>query len=473
MGQQLERKNTLDEYEKIVFSKIIRHDDRGFKVADSELRNDSKDFQKTIIRTMLRKGRCACFADCGMGKTKMQLEISRILAGRSVRSLILCPLAVAGQTVKEAEKFGIDGVRYFDNGRDAKDCRIVVTNYDRLAEFNPADFGCVHLDESSILKAFSGTTKKNLIEMFSETEYRFCWSATPAPNDTTELGNHSEFLGVLPSHEMLARWFTNDSMAAGNYSLKGHAAADFWQWVTSWAISVRRPSDVGGCDDGYILPALNWIEHRVPVPHDFSDGQLIPDSKPSATELPGVMRRTIGERVAKAAAIVTANPDRQWAIWCELNEESEALAAAIPGAVEVRGSMTRPIKEQRLLGFSSGEVQVIVTKPDIAGYGLNWQQCSNVIFVGLSYSYEKLYQAIRRHWRFGQECEVNAHVITTDLGEGVVRAIKVKEDKHKEQQEEMRLGCILRRAARRLVGLLLDRFAKSRAIRGSLRTGIA
>jgi len=427
----------LREYEEIVAAKIIRHQDHGFTVDPSDLRPDSRDFQQTIIRWALQKGRAAIFADCGLGKTKMQLEISRIMAARGVRTLILCPLAVAAQTVSEAVKFGIDGVQYFDNGNDAKDAMIAVTNYDRLDEFNLSEFGCVHLDESSILKAFSGTTKKKLVEGFANTPYRFCWSATPAPNDTTELGNHSEFLGVLPSHEMLARWFTNDSMAAGNYSLKGHAAKDFWRWVTSWAVSVRFPSDVGGNDEGYILPPLEWMEYRVTVPHDFDDGKLIPDSKPSATELPGVMRKTITQRVEEAARIVATRPDEQWAIWCELNEESEALGAAIPGAVEVRGSMTRTVKEERLMGFSRGNVRVVVTKPDIAGYGLNWQNCHNVIFVGLSYSYEKLYQAIRRHWRFGQTDTVTAHVVTTDLGEGVVRAIKVKEEKHKMQQIEM------------------------------------
>ena len=426
-------------YDELVAAKILVADKTGFDYA-GELNPLLKDFQETILRWAVNKGRAAIFAGCGMGKTLMQLELARIVADHTGgRVLILTPLAVAPQTVKEAKKFGIHGVKYHENqeSADADNTRIVVTNYDRVKDFDASKFDCVHLDESSILKAFTGQTKKYLCETFRNTPYRFCWTATPSPNDHTELGNHSEFLGVMSQSGMLTRWFVHDSENTSEWRLKGHAERDFWRWVCSWAVSVRYPSDIGGCDDGYILPPLNWIEHQVEIEHDGSNGKLLPDAAPSATKLFASMRKSISERVAMAAAIIAENPGEQWCVWCELNDESDAIVKAIPNAVEVKGSMTHAMKEDRLLGFAEGRYPVLVSKASVAGFGMNFQNCRNTIFVGLSYSYEKMYQAVRRHWRFGQSEEVNAHVITTNTESGVLATIKRKGELHDIMQTQM------------------------------------
>lgn len=377
-------------------------------------------FQHDIVAWALRRGRAAIFADCGMGKTPMQLEWARHIPGRV---LILTPLAVAAQTVREAAKFGIDGVTYSRSG-DA-DSRIVVTNYEMLERFSPDDFAGVVLDESSILKAFDGKTRTKIIESFCNTPYRLACTATPAPNDYMELGNHAEFLSVMSRAEMLSMFFVHDGGETQKWRLKGHAEADFWRWLCSWAVMIRKPSDLGYEDGAFVLPEMVMHEVTVKV-DDPTQGFLFPVEAQTLQERIAARRDTIEERVAHAAAIVKET-DRPFLVWCNLNSESEALTKAIPGAVEVKGSDSIEEKEARLRGFSEGSIRVLVTKPSIAGHGLNWQHCSDMAFVGLSDSYEQFYQAVRRCWRFGQTRAVNVYTIAAETEGAVVANIKRKE----------------------------------------------
>lgn len=430
-------KTTIMEYENLVLNKKPITNNVGFDA--NELNPKLLDFQDRIVRWALRLGRAAVFADCGMGKTLMQLVIAEACAMQTGKpSLILTPLMVAPQTVKEAAKFGIDGVAFAQTSAQIPaGTPVVVANYERVKEFDPPMFGCVCLDESSILKSFSGTTKRLLIETFNETPYRFCFTATPAPNDHTELGNHSEFLGVMDSHQMLARWFINDTMQAGNYRLKGHGESDFWEWVCGWAVSIRKPSDVGGSDVGFDMPEIEFIERRVVADHDQSDGKLFSSGTPSAAEIAKVARQTLDARVAEAAQIVAENPGVPIAIWCNLNEESSACLAAIDGAVEVRGDQKDATKEGNIRAFQDGAARVMVTKPKMCGFGLNWQHCHICIFLGLSYSYEAMYQAVRRHHRFGQKNAVKAYIVTSDIEDGVLRRVQEKQEAHETMSAAM------------------------------------
>lgn len=395
-----------------------------------------KPFQRDLICWALRRGRAAIFAGTGLGKTLMQLTwADAVEAHHSKPVLILTPLAVAHQTVQEAAKFGIDGVSYaLDQGQATS--RIVVTNYDRFDKFDVNDFCAIVLDESSIIKAHDSKTRKTLIEACRDAPYRLCCTATPAPNDWVELGNHSEFLGVMSEKEMLAMYFVHDgSIRAGDaasgdgWRLKRHAEDDFWRWVASWAAVVRHPSDLGYDDPGYDLPPL--IRHQVTVAVDFTPsietGQLFPSEARTLSERLAARRNSITERVAAAAEIVNAAPDKPWLIWCNLNAEAEALAKAIPDAVEVRGADNRDVKTDRLLGFCAGNPRILVSKPSIAGMGLNYQHCADMIFVGLNDSFEQLYQAVRRCWRFGQTRPVNVYLVASELEGAVVANLERKE----------------------------------------------
>lgn len=367
-------------------------------------------FQRDVVAWALSLGRAAIFAECGLGKTLMQLEWARIVAERAGgRVLILSPLAVAQQTIREGARFGIP-VRYAASQADVGD-GITITNYERLDRFDAASFAGVVLDESSILKSFMGRTKRTLVTMFASTPYRLACTATPAPNDHIELGNHSEFLGVLDSFEMLTRWFINDTSLFGNYRLKGHAEAPFWDWVCSWARCVTKPSDLGYSDDGYVLPELSMHRHVVDV--DVRNGRgenlfRVPDL--SATSVHREKRITAPARAATIGALVALEYREPWLVWCDTDYEADALTAVISGATEVRGSDSLESKERALMGFVDGSVRVLVTKPGIAGWGLNFQHCARVAFVGATFSYEQFYQAVRRSWRFGQKRPVNVHV---------------------------------------------------------------
>jgi len=370
-------------------------------------------FQRDIVRWALRRGRAAIFADCGLGKTLMQLAWARNVPGRV---LILAPLAVAEQTVREGSKFGIE-VKHARR-EDPPSSRIVVTNYEMLGHFDPRGFAGVVLDESSILKSYDGATRTKIIETFGATPFRLACTATPAPNDFMELGNHSEFLGILSRAEMLATFFVHDGGETQKWRVKRHATKPWWAWVASWAATLRRPSDLGYADDGFILPALNYQEHMMAAPAGADE--LFPAEAVTLHERIGARRETVGLRVGCAAKIVNAAVG-PWLVWCDRNDEHEALCAEIPDAVGVRGSDDAEVKANRMLAFADGAIRVLVTKPSIAGFGMNWQHCAQMCFVGLSDSYEQFYQAVRRCWRFGQIEPVVVHVITTDTM-GRVRA---------------------------------------------------
>jgi hypothetical protein len=399
------------------------------------------EFQRAIVRRHLQLGRGAIFAGTGLGKTLMQLAWADAVersAGGPV--LVLTPLAVAQQTVREAERFGFAGCRY---ARVPGDGRIVVTNYDRADRFDPDKFAAVVLDESSILKAHDSQTRIGLTEAFARCGFKLPCTATPAPNDWTELGNHAEFLGVATAKEMLSTYFVHDgSIRAGDggadgWRLKRHAQAAFWAWVASWSTMLRHPRDLGFEQDGYDLPPL--VKHQVSVPVDYSQvtSGLFPMAARTLGERQKARRDSIGERVAAAAAIANAAPDRPWLIWCGLNLEAEALVKAIPGAVEVRGPDDPNLKASRMLGFCEGRPRVLVTKPSIAGFGMNWQHCSDMVFVGLNDSFEQLFQAIRRCWRFGQTQPVHVHLVASELEGAVVANLEAKERDHEAMAEAM------------------------------------
>lgn len=378
-------------------------------------------FQQDLVRWGLRRGRAALFADTGLGKTGMQLAWADAVAratGRPV--IILTPLAVAAQTVREAPKFGIEATLCRDGSDVANG--INVTNYDRLHRFDASAFGAVVLDESSCLKDFASATRNALMSAFRDAPLKLCCTATPSPNDYTELGNHAEFLGNMTRTEMLSMYFVHDGGSTQDWRLKGHAADVFWRWVCSWAALVRRPSDLGYEDGGFALPPLEMRETVVAATdaQARAQGRLFIEPAATLDDQRRARRDTLADRVAACAALVAAEPDEQWLIWCELNDESGALAGAIPGAVEVRGSDDPETKEQRLLEFADGGIRVLVSKPSICGHGLNFQRCARMAFVGLSHSFEQTYQAVRRCWRYGQTRPVHCHLVVAEL-EGAVR----------------------------------------------------
>jgi superfamily II DNA or RNA helicase len=416
-------------YAAFVESKQIYLADAGLREIP-ELNAMLYGFQRDIVAWSLRKGRTALFCDCGMGKTPMQLEWANHVPGPV---LILAPLAVAQQTVREGKKFGID-IRYeralsklFDQ---------TITNYDMLEKFDASKYAGVVLDESSILKSYEGAFRNLIIDSFSQTPFRLACTATPAPNDYMELGNHCEFLGVLTRTEMLSTFFVHDGGDTAKWRLKKHAQRDFWKWVCSWAVMMRKPSDLGYDDDGFILPPL-VIEDIVLDVAKPTDGRLFAMPAITLEERRHARSVTVEERAQEVAAIVATKPDEPWLIWCNLNSESQAAVDLIPDAVQVSGSDSREDKESRMLGFSSGSVRVMVSKPSIAGYGMNWQHCNNVVFLGLSDSYEQFYQAIRRCWRFGQTKPVNCYIVTSSQEGAVTENIKRKEKDAAKMAEEM------------------------------------
>ncbi len=379
--------------------------------------------QRDLVQWALRKGRAAIFADTGLGKTAMEIEWARHVSAHG-RVLILAPLAVAAQTRREAERFGVD----ITLRRDSDDgSRIVVTNYDQLPNFDPAAFTGVVLDESSILKAFTGKTRTALIDSFKNTPYRLCATATPAPNDYTELGNHSEFLGIKTRTEMLAEYFVHDMDTTQDWRIKGHAQTAFWRWLATWGAVVRSPEDLGYDGSTYRLPPLNMHDVVVPVDHvaAHSTGMLFATNAVTLDDQRKTRRATLSKRVAEAVAL-SAN-DEPIIIWCELNDESEAITEAIDGAVEVTGSETASSKETKLDDFARGKHRVLVSKLKICGFGMNWQHCSRMIFVGASHSYEQTYQGIRRCWRFGQTKPVDVFVIRAETEQLIVDNYRRKE----------------------------------------------
>lgn len=380
--------------------------------------------QSDLTGWALRRGRCAIFADTGLGKTRMQLAWADVIhkaTGRDV--LILAPLAVAAQTVLEGAEIGVT----VTHCRELADVRpgINITNYDRLHKFDASRFGAVVLDESSCIKHHDTKTLATLLDAFKSTPFKLCATATPAPNDWTELGTHAEFLGVCSRVEMLSEYFVHDGAETQVWRLKGHARSQFWKWVSGWGAMVRKPSDLGHDDAAYNLPDLTVSEHTVASTLQTA-GQLFAFEAQTLSERRDARKDSLAARVAKCASLV--NADREpWIVWCDLNAEADALKAAIPDAVEIRGPDDADTKERRLADFAAGRIRVLITKPSIAGWGLNWQHCARMAFVGVTDSFEAYYQAVRRCWRFGQRREVSVHIFASELEGAVVANLKRKE----------------------------------------------
>lgn len=401
-----------EKYQSFIASKEFVVKESGITVDKEDLNPMLYDFQKDIVRWALIKGKAAIFADCGLGKTPMQLEWAKRVneyTGKPV--LILAPLAVAPQTVNEGKKFGID-VNICESQDDVVN-GINISNYEKLERFVANAFSGIVLDESSILKSFTGKVRTMIIDSFRQTPYRLACTATPAPNDFMELGNHSEFLGVMTRSEMLSMFFVHDGGETSKWRLKGHAESVFWEWMCSWAVYVNSPEDIGYDLGGvFKLPELKL--HEVIV-----DGDTYVTEAMTLTQRRDARRETLELRCRKAADLANES-NEQWLVWCDLNSESETLGAMIQDGVEVKGADKNEHKESAMMGFSTGDVRCLITKPSIAGFGMNWQNCHNMIFVGLSDSYEQFYQAVRRCWRFGQNHEVNVYIVIS-AREGAVR----------------------------------------------------
>jgi len=423
-------------YKDFINSKTQNVKPMGFDIDDSRLNKKLTNWQKTVVKWAINRGRAAMFEECGLGKTFQQLEFSRLVFEKTNRPVVIhCPLGVRRQTLAEAKKFNIRCCIAEVNQPEHVVDGINLINYEKLHLFDSSIWGGVVLDESSILKSFSGTTKKQLIESYQSTPYRLACTATPAPNDHKELGNHSEFLGVLPSSEMLSRLFINDTMKAGGYRIKGHAQRDFWNWVSQWAACVAKPSDIGGDDDGYELPKLNVTRHVVEADENAKlDGLLFNVSGISATNIHQEKRLTNTARSRKTAELALSTKEPVL-IWCQTDYEADQLKADIPEAVEIRGGTKD--KERLLLEFAQGKYRVLITKPGIAGFGLNYQHCNHMIFAGLSYSFEEYYQSVRRCWRFGQLRPVRVDVIVADSDSAIESAVARKESDHLLMQSSM------------------------------------
>lgn len=429
--------SSLASYDSFLASKEVRAPMRGSD-ADHDLAGHLFAHQRDVVSFLLKAGRGAAFLDTGMGKTAVELEYGRQVVEMENRPvLLLAPLAVGKQHEREAARFNTDA-KVIRDPSEITGPRIYITNYERLHLFDSDAFAGVILDESSIVKSFTGKTTRALIEFASDMRWRLAATATPAPNDHMELGQHSQFLGVMDSSEMLARWFIADQTEMGRYRLKRYGVKPFWSWVASWARCVGKPSDLGYSDDGFNLPPLHI--HRHVVDTDLTagaDGLLfrIPDT--SATSIHKEKRLTAADRAAKIAELVNAEPDEAWMVWVETDYDADAIMALLPEAVEVRGSMKHEVKEERLDAFTRGQIRVLVSKPSIAGFGLNWQHCARTAFVGLSFSYEMFYQAVRRFWRFGQQRPVECHIAMAETETSIWQTIQRKKDDHEAMKREM------------------------------------
>ena len=433
--------NAVEEYDAFLASKAFMAPAMGFDPV-IPMPKAMKPFQVDIVTWACRRGRAAIFAGTGLGKTLMELTwAANVAAKTGGQVLIFTPLAVAEQTVKEAKKFGIKGVAYAADEGQIK-TPITITNYDRRDKFDLSQFAGIILDESGIIKDHDSRTRTDLTDACRETPYLLCGSATPAPNDWTELGQHSEFLGVMNAKEMLAMFFVHDGAVRANtdgddWRLKSHAKADFWRWVASWAVMIRHPRDLGYDDAGYDLPPLNMHQITVRSEGKAPEGMLFAMEANTLQERIAVRKSSISDRVAAAADVVATRPDEPWLIWCNLNAEADAIKAAIAGAVNVQGSDKPEFKAKTLLGFCDGNPRVLLSKPSIAGWGMNWQHCRSMVFVGLNDSFEQLFQAVRRCWRFGQTQAVDCYLIASDLEGAVVANLQAKERKYEEMAAAM------------------------------------
>ena len=416
-------------YEEFLMQKKRVTLESGFTVGEKHIHPLLFDFQNYAVRKALSYGRYALFEECGLGKTLQQLEWARhVVSSTNESVLILAPLGVTGQTVKEAEKLGLDVIKY---GARKSDSKIYITNYEQIDKIDPEMFSGIVLDESSILKNFEGSTKKKILSLFKMIPYKLACTATPSPNDDMEICNHAEFLGHGRREEILAMYFTHDGGETATWRLKGHAQKMFWNFVRSWSLFISNPADVGFDGSMYALPKLNLIERMIAAP--VADGRLFNDLNVNATNFNQELRSTMKLRIKETCDIVNNSPD-SFIVWCKQNPESEALADQIDGAVEVTGSEAPEAKEEKLLAFAAGQIHRLVTKTKIAGFGLNYQNCHNHVHCSFDFSFEALYQSIRRSYRFGQKHPVNIWLITTDSMRNVIQSIKEKQ----EQFEKMK-----------------------------------
>jgi superfamily II DNA or RNA helicase len=426
---------SLDKYRAFIAARAGNTFKTGF--APRPINPAVKVHQSAVLDFALNAGKSAAFLDTGLGKSLIELEFARQCADETGKpSLILTPLAVAGQMVREGQKFGIDARQIREQSQVGSG--VMVANYERLAKLDPDAFGAVVLDESSILKSYAGRTRAMIEDAFTHTAYKLAATATPSPNDHTELGNHAEFLGVMRQQEMLSKWFINDTATASQeWRLKGHAVADFWGWVASWSRCATLPSDLGGDDAGYVLPDVDRRIHTVAADRmeNVAEGMLFRIPEMSATSFHEEKRLTLKQRCEMAAELATH--DKPVTVWCETNDDSAMLAKMIPDAREVHGSIDPDQKERLLLGFADGHYRVIVTKPKLAGFGVNWQHCAHAVFASISFSYEQHYQAVRRSHRFGQSEMVRNDIVISDTEASIWEIINVKSKKHDEMKRRM------------------------------------
>lgn len=424
-----------DNYGNFLAGKAVIHHSKG--IESPEIHEALFPFQQAIVRWALRKGSACIFAGTGLGKTAMQCDYAGNVEAHTDRPvLILAPLAVAHQTIAQAKALlGMD-VKFAERQADVGERGVYITNYHKLTHFDASAFGGVVLDESSILKHEEGRYRTLLIESFSQTPFKLACTATPAPNDFMEIGNHAEFVGALTMSEMLSTFFVHDGGETQKWRLKRHAEADFWRWMASWCVSLQMPSDLGFSDDGYILPKLHVHEHVV-ASSVVREGELFPVTASTLKERRNARRDSLDDRVGLAAELISREPGEQWGVWCNLNDESAALAKSIPDAIEVKGSDSDDHKAQSMIGFAEGVIPALVSKPSICGFGMNFQSCARTVFVGLSDSFEQYYQAVRRFWRFGQKREVHAHVIISESEGAVLANIKRKQADAEKMQRSL------------------------------------
>lgn len=393
-------------------------------------------FQRDITAWALKWGRASIFAGTGLGKTAMQCEWANHVEKFTRKPvLIFAPLAVSAQTVSEAQKILGLKVSIAHKQSEVGERGVYITNYQKLSHFSPKSFGGVALDESSIIKNENGAFRTAIMEAFSATAFRLACTATPAPNDFQEIGNHAEFMGSMSMSEMLSTFFVHDGGETQKWRLKGHAEKDFWKWMASWSVCVQRPSDLGYDDAGYDLPKLHTHEHVVKS-DIIREGELFAFSANTMQERREARRGSIDQRVQLAADLANKSGE-QWGIWCNLNDESAAITKSITGAVEVKGGDSDEHKERAMLDFAAGKIKVLVSKPSICGLGMNFQSCHNTAFVGLSDSFEQYFQAVRRFWRFGQEEEVHAHIIISESEGAVLKNIKRKQADAESMQKNL------------------------------------
>jgi hypothetical protein len=418
------------EYTEFLKQKVKVEKSKGFDIDPKELNSQLFPFQKHIVSKALKNGKYAIFANCGLGKSIMQIEFChQVNIHNNSKSIIVCPLAVSGQTIQEGIKFGYN-IGKFNSGADIEVC-----NYEQLDNVNIDSYECVVIDESSILKNFEGALKTKILNYFKNYKYKLCCTATPSPNDPMEIGNHSEFLDIMSRKEMLAMYFINDKSDTGKWRLKGHSVNLFYKFIGTWATMISHPKDLGFNDVGYDLPNLNLIERKI-ITNKRDNGRLFNDSSISATTFNAELKFTKIERLTDVIDIVN-NSDEIFIIWVKQNEESEYLKKNIVGSVEVKGSDSAEYKEKTFLDFANSKIRVLITKTKIAQFGLNFQNCHNQIFASLDFSFEGLYQAIRRSYRFNQKHEVNIYLITTDTMENVINNIKIKQKKFEEMQSNI------------------------------------